>query len=81
MSLKKLPADANNLTPQLEAQYLKLKHMGANLLEDAFDAQQPFLRRGRKERISDEDKEQLWAQVIDNNVDVQGGHGVPLSSE
>ncbi|WOO78964.1 Vacuolar protease A [Vanrija pseudolonga] len=80
MSLKKLPADANNLTPQLEAQYLKLKHMGANLLEDAFDAQQPFLRRGRKERISDEDKEQLWTQVIDNNVDVQGGHGVPLSN-
>jgi len=67
------------VSPELEAQYLKAKHLG--LLDGG--SQVPFISdRHPKDIRKDDDR--LWAQVLEeenNLIDVTGGHGVPLSSE
>lgn len=83
MALKKQPPAAHlAVSPELEAQYLKHKHLG---LLDGHEGQMPFMSGGRRhpKDISGED-DTLWAQMIEeenNIIDYKGGHGVPLSSE
>lgn len=67
-----------SVSPELEAQYLKAKHLG--LLNGG--AQVPFISdRHPKDVRPDDDR--LWAQLMEqeaNLIDTAGGHGVPLSN-
>ncbi|BEI82521.1 hypothetical protein CcaverHIS002_0303890 [Cutaneotrichosporon cavernicola] len=72
-----------NFSPLKEAEWLMEKHLGGLL---GGEHQKPFTggRRNRPLRMSDEDKDLFWAQMIeeakDNAGTIQGGHEVPLSN-
>lgn len=104
MQLKKLPTTASSLmpgsdlrpSPQMEAEFLKHKHLGL-AHEEFFNGQKPLGLgaggKGRKvkesEKWNDEDKDRFWAMMIDEDEEesglgkrmLKGGHGVPLSGK
>jgi saccharopepsin len=97
MQLKKLPTTSSSLmpnsdlrpSPQMEAEFLKHKHLGL-LHEDSINGQKP-LGLGRKvkghKKWDDDDKDLFWAMMQDDQEGgmekrmVKGGHGVPLSGK
>lgn len=97
MQLKKLPTTSSSLmpdsalrpSPQMEAEFLKHKHLGL-LHEESVNGQKP-LGLGRKVKAhkewDDEDKDQFWAMMVDEGEAglskrmLKGGHGVPLSGK
>jgi hypothetical protein len=75
---KREPVAHMAVSPELEVQYLKAKHLG--LLDGG--NQVTFSNRHPKDMRDDSDR--LWAQVMEeenNIIDIAGGHGVPLSSK
>lgn len=87
MKLNKMDRSAHlsaDFSPIKEAQWLMEKHFGSLM---GSDEQKPFMggRRNKPLRLSDDDKDLFWAQMIEEtkeNADaLKGGHGVPLSSE
>lgn len=86
MKLNKMD-NAKHLSPDFsplkEAEWLMEKHLGGLF---GGEGQKPFTggRRNRPLRMSEDDKDLFWAQMIDEAKDnagaLKGGHGVPLSS-
>jgi saccharopepsin len=102
MQLKKLPISQTSLnpdgsdfrpSPEMEAEFLKHKHLGFQTPEWLENmGQKPLMGFGGEGRkmpslseVDEEAREKFWAMMMGDNHNqkrmLKGGHGVPLSSE
>jgi saccharopepsin len=101
MALKKLPISQTSLnpdgadfrpSPEMEAEFLKHKHLGFQTPEwmDSI-GQKPLMGFGGEGRkmpslpeVDEEARDKFWAMMMGENNNqkrmLKGGHGVPLSS-